>query len=145
MLDFLKLRGVELSVALVDDATIRGLNKQYRGYDKPTDVLAFALREGEAFAPVADEPIGDVILSVPTAARQAAKARRALLDEVTMLLGHGILHLLGYDHATKAEEIVMKAKTAELERAAVVRAKSTATSRTAPSRERRGKPARVRR
>ena len=140
MLEFLELRGVELSVALVDDATIRGLNKEYRGYDKPTDVLAFALREGEAFAAVADEPIGDVIISVPTAARQATKARRALLDEVTMLLGHGILHLLGYDHATKAEEIVMKAKTAELERAAVVRATNTA-----PSRERRGKPARVRR
>ena len=125
MLEFLQLGAVELSVALVDDATIRRLNKEYRGYDKPTDVLAFALREGEPFASVDDEPLGDVVLSVPTAARQARKARRTLLDEATMLLAHGLLHLLGFDHATKAEELVMKAKTVELERAAIARRKTT--------------------
>ena len=88
-------------------------------------MLAFALREGEPFASVDDEPLGDVVLSVPTAARQARKARRTLLDEATMLLAHGLLHLLGFDHATKAEELVMKAKTVELERAAIARRKTT--------------------
>ncbi len=122
MLAFLELGAVELSVALVDDPTIRALNKEYRGYDKPTDVLAFALREGQPFAAVDEEPLGDVILSVPTAARQAKEARRPLLDEVTMLLAHGLLHLLGYDHATRAEEKVMVAKTRELEAAATRRA-----------------------
>jgi probable rRNA maturation factor len=121
MVASLELGAVEVSIALVDDPTIRELNCSYRGYDKPTDVLAFALREGEAFAPVDEEPLGDVIVSVPTARRQAASRRRPVLDEVTMLVAHGLLHLLGYDHATKAEEKVMTAKTRELELAAVAR------------------------
>lgn len=121
MLDFLGLGEVELSLALVDDGTIRRLNKAYRGYDKPTDVLAFSLREGEPFAPVDDEPLGDVVLAVPTAERQARQARRPLLDEATMLLAHGLLHLLGYDHRTKREERVMIAKTRELEVASLIR------------------------
>lgn len=121
MLAHLALGSVELSVALVDDAMIRDLNREYRGFDKPTDVLAFALREGQPFAQVDEEPLGDVVISIPTAARQARKARRPLLDEVTMLLGHGLLHLLGYDHVTRADEVVMVAKTRELEAAACAR------------------------
>jgi len=127
MVASLELGPVEVSVALVDDSTMRELNRSYRGYDKPTDVLAFALREGEAFAPVDEEPLGDVIVSIPTARRQAAARRRSVLDEVTMLVAHGLLHLLGYDHATKAEEKVMTAKTRELEAAAVARHRSAAS------------------
>jgi probable rRNA maturation factor len=118
MLARLALDGVELSVALVDDATIRELNGAWRGYDRPTDVLAFALREGRELARLETEALGDVVISVPTAARQAKKQRRPLLGEVTMLLAHGLLHLLGYDHVTRAEEREMKAKTSELEAAA---------------------------
>jgi probable rRNA maturation factor len=130
MLAHLGLDGAELSIALVDDATIRTLNRDYRDKDKPTDVLAFAMEEGEpspdgrgarppAVAPV--RVLGDVIVSIDTASRQANKRRRPLLDEVTMLLAHGLLHLLGHDHQTDREEREMVAKTRELERAAAAR------------------------
>jgi probable rRNA maturation factor len=125
MLRHLGLGAVELSVALVDDLTIQELNHDFRGKDRPTDVLAFAMREGEAMPeppPGELEMIGDVIISVPTARKQATERRRPLLDELTMLLAHGLLHLLGYDHVTKAEEKVMTARTRELEKAALERA-----------------------
>ncbi len=119
MLRALGLHPVELSVALVDDATIAALNRDYRGFDKPTDVLAFAMREGAALAGTgAREVLGDVIISVPTAERQARRRRRSLSDELTMLLAHGLLHLLGYDHQTDAEEREMTEMTRTLEAAA---------------------------
>ncbi len=119
MLDYLGLDAVELSIALVNDETIRELNRNYRNKDRPTDVLAFAMREGEAIPAHGEtEMLGDVIISVETARRQAAKRQRPLLDELTMLLAHGLLHLIGYDHDTKAKEKVMFAKTKELEVAA---------------------------
>lgn len=124
MLGHRKLTKVELSVALVDDATIHELNRDYRKKDKPTDVLAFPLQE-----PVPDKPVGllgDVILSIDTARKQAKKHKRTLLEELTMLLAHGLLHLLGYDHQTDAEEREMTARTRELEAAAIVRAPARA-------------------
>lgn len=131
MLAALGLSGAELSVALVDDAAIHALNRDYRGKDRPTDVLAFAMEEGEPMpSPKGRDArgalprvLGDVIVSVDTAGKQARKRRRPLLDEVTMLLAHGLLHLLGYDHETDEEEREMKAKTAELEAAAAARAR----------------------
>ena len=99
MLAALGLEGAELSVALVDDAAIHALNRDYRGKDRPTDVLAFAMEEGEPTpAPrgAKGQParvLGDVIVSIDTAGKQARKRRRPLLDEVTMLLAHGLLHL----------------------------------------------------
>lgn len=121
MLAHLALGDVELSIALVDDATIRALNRDYRDQDRPTDVLAFATNEAEAKPRAGRRLLGDVVLSIPTAARQATRQKRPLLAEVTMLLAHGILHLCGYDHATKKEERVMVALTRELEAAAVAR------------------------
>ncbi|MEQ9320241.1 MAG: rRNA maturation RNase YbeY [Polyangiaceae bacterium] len=122
MLRELALEGVELSVALVDDACIQELNRDFRGKDRPTDVLAFAMREGEAMPESEElELLGDVVISVETARRQAERRGRRLLDELTMLLGHGLLHLLGYDHATKAEEKVMVEKTRQLEAVAARR------------------------
>ncbi|MFT3774724.1 MAG: rRNA maturation RNase YbeY [Minicystis sp.] len=126
MLRHLRLDAVELSVALVDDATIHELNRDYRKKDKPTDVLAFPLQE-----PVPPKPtglLGDVILSIDTARKQAKKHRRTLLEELNMLLAHGLLHLLGYDHQTDAEEREMTARTRELEAAAVVRAPTGAAN-----------------
>lgn len=134
MIAHLGLRGVELTVALVDDATIRELNRSFRKKNKPTDVLSFPLHErpkswkprgarGEAIG--AGWPhrgaLGDVILSVETARRQAASNSRPLLAELTMLLAHGLLHLLGYDHRNDAEEREMMARTSELEAAAAAR------------------------
>jgi probable rRNA maturation factor len=116
MLAHLGLGAVELSIALVDDATIRALNRTYRNKDKPTDVLAFPLHE-----PGQDGLLGDVIVSVETARRQAARRRRPLLAELTMLLAHGLLHLVGYDHQTDAQEREMTARTRDLEAAAAAR------------------------
>lgn len=122
MLAALDLPSVELSVALVDDATIHELNRSYRHKNKPTDVLAFAMQEDASKLRDGDL-LGDVIVSIETARRQAEERKRPLLDELTMLLAHGLLHLVGYDHRTDAEERVMVAKTNELEVKAQARAR----------------------
>ena len=93
----------ELSVALIGDEEMHALNARYRGVDRPTDVLAFALREGEA-AKLQPDLLGDVIISLDTAARQANARGIAPADEVRTLLAHGILHLLGYDHERSPAE-----------------------------------------
>lgn len=118
MVRALNLRGVEISIAVVDDRKIHELNREYRRKDKPTDVLSFPLQELVAGDAPAPGLLGDVILSADTARRQAAARRRPLLDELTMLLAHGLLHLLGYDHRTDAEEREMKTQTERLELAA---------------------------
>ena len=125
MLDWLRgaseLDGpVELSIALVDDATIRRLNCDFRDQDRATDVLAFSMREGERLAPRIDGPhlLGDVIISVPTANRQARQNKKPLREELTMLLAHGLLHLLGYDHQTDEQDAEMRALRGQLEVAA---------------------------
>lgn len=107
----------EVSFLLTDDKQIHKLNLEYRGFDKPTDVLAFALTEGE-FGAISGGLLGDVVVSVPTARRQAKEAKRPLVDELTMLLAHGLLHLLGYDHRTVKEDRVMRAETDRLSAAA---------------------------
>jgi probable rRNA maturation factor len=117
MLQALRLSQAELSIVLCDDATIHALNRDYRKKDKPTDVLAFAMREGP-YAELAGDMLGDVIVSLDTAARQAAEKKHALDREVTMLVAHGLLHLLGYDHATRTEERRMTARTDALMAAA---------------------------
>ncbi len=134
MLDHLGITGVELSIALVDDRAIQDLNRSYRHKDKPTDVLSFPLHERPAgWKPKGargveigagwpyEGPLGDVILSIETARRQAADQGRPLLAELTMLLAHGLLHLVGYDHRTAAEDREMTARTRELEAAAIAR------------------------
>lgn len=98
----------ELSVVLCTDAFIQPLNREYRGFDKPTDVLSFSQREGEEADP--DDPmLGDVIISLDTAVRQAAERGHSLAVEVRVLLLHGILHLLGYDHEVDSEAEEMEA------------------------------------
>ncbi|MGQ0809617.1 MAG: rRNA maturation RNase YbeY [Nitrospiraceae bacterium] len=85
----------ELSLELVSDRRIRGLNRHYRGLDVPTDVLAFPMRE--ASGPV-NVLLGDIVISLETARRQARAGGHPLREEVTALLIHGVLHLCGYDH-----------------------------------------------
>ena len=105
----------ELSVLITNDETVRRLNREYAGEDAPTDVLAFSLTEGEEFAlPDGVLRLGEVIISYHTAQRQAAEAGRPVRDEVDHLLVHGILHLLGYDHAESKEEERMRAREREL-------------------------------
>ena len=96
----------ELSILFVGDQRMRGLNRRYRGKDRTTDVLAFAMREGSA--PHASRHIsamlGDVVIAVPEAARQAQQGSRSLDEELMVLLIHGILHLCGYDHERSEKE-----------------------------------------
>ena len=93
----------ELALSLVVDAEIRRLNREWREVDAPTDVLSFSMREGEGGA-LHPELLGDVVISVETAARQARASGRALEEELLHLAVHGLAHLLGYDHATADEE-----------------------------------------
>ncbi len=113
MLEALELPDAEVSVLLTDDREIRALNRDYRGVDAPTDVLSFAMREGEG-ARFAGDLLGDLVVSVQTCARQARAAKRPLLDEATMLLAHGLLHLLGWDHETPAKDAQMRRETDRL-------------------------------
>jgi probable rRNA maturation factor len=98
----------ELSVVLVDDAEMRELNRVWRGKPRPTDVLAFSMLEGEGIEH-RRRLLGDVVISVETARRQARARHRALDEEVTRLLIHGTLHLLGYDHERSADAREMRA------------------------------------
>ena len=101
----------ELGILITDDATIHDLNRRYADENKATDVLSFSLREGEEFvSPDDTERLGEVIISLDTAKRQAEEAGRPLEAEVAHLLVHGILHLLGYDHAEPEEERAMQAR-----------------------------------
>jgi len=108
--------GAELSIALVDDAEIARLNETYRGAARPTDVLSFSLLEGR-HAEHRGALLGDVVIGVETAARQARRARRSLDDEVARLLIHGTLHLLGHDHERAAESRAMRAEERRVWRA----------------------------
>jgi len=96
----------ELSVVLTGDAEVKRLNKTYRHKDKTTDVLSFPLLEGKKLrsGPGKTLALGDVVISVPQTRRQAAEQGKPFKGELALLLIHGILHLLGYDHATKAQE-----------------------------------------
>lgn len=94
---------------LVDDKQIRRLNKQYRGTDRPTDVLAFGQLKDYAID-IPGEPVilGDVVISVETAERQAAEMKHSLAEELDLLVIHGVLHLLGYSDETDAEAAQMR-------------------------------------
>ncbi len=97
----LELKNVEVSITLTDDETIREINKQWRGKDKPTDVLSFPQEETIGYK---YKVLGDVIISLPYAKKQAKEIGFTLKEEVLRLLIHGILHLLGYDHERSEED-----------------------------------------
>jgi probable rRNA maturation factor len=105
----------ELSVLIVDDAEIREINRDYLGRDKATNVISFAMQEGEGTG-VQPGLLGDVVISAETAARDAAEADLPFERELYFLLLHGILHLLGYDHerSTEAEARRMEEREREI-------------------------------
>lgn len=102
---------VELSLVLVDDAHIRTLNNDYRGFDKPTNVLSFAALDDEDGLP-AESPVllGDVILARETIAREAADQGKSVTNHVSHLVVHGVLHLLGFDHETDGDADEMEGR-----------------------------------
>src|SRR5437016_2874478 len=110
----------EVSVTLTDDATVHALNREYRFQDKPTDVLSFAQRDHRPDAPAVpgvlmrNEILGDVVISIDMAKRQADQHGVDLEEELALLTVHGILHLLGYDDSTEAggEEMRVRQRAA---------------------------------
>jgi probable rRNA maturation factor len=108
--------GAELSLTLTDDDGIAALNAAYRGKPTPTDVLSFSLLEGE-FSERRGSLLGEIVIGVDVAARQARKARRSIDDEVARLLIHGVLHLIGHDHVRAAQARRMEAEEKRLWRA----------------------------
>lgn len=117
--------GSSVSLTLVRDPAIRELNREHRGKDAPTDVLSFPLHPPEAFAHTPTRPrlrpepgiermLGDIVISVDTAARQAADYDAPLAREVERLLIHAILHLAGHDHMEPEERAVMEAEERRL-------------------------------
>ena len=109
--------GFEIQVGIFDDETIQSGNLQYRGKDKPTDVLSFSPWEGVEFPMPAEEPyimLGDVVISIEVAARQARELKHDLRAEVAFLAVHGALHLLGYDHGNDSQRRKMFAMQDEI-------------------------------
>jgi probable rRNA maturation factor len=93
----LRCRADEVSVLFCGDSRMRRLNRLYRGQDRPTDVLAFPARDGHL--------LGDIVVSVPYASRQAQRHKETVSREVDRLLLHGFLHLMGYDHETDSGQM----------------------------------------
>jgi probable rRNA maturation factor len=114
----LGLLDAELSVVLVDDARIRDLNRRYLNRDKPTNVLAFPMREGE-FSTLHPNLLGDLVISVEMAKRQSGRSGLSKMEMVILLMVHGVLHLIGYEHErTKKGAREMSLKQKELFRIA---------------------------
>ncbi|MBN1136613.1 MAG: rRNA maturation RNase YbeY [Anaerolineae bacterium] len=107
----------QVTVVITDDAGIHQLNRDFLGIDAPTDVLSFGAQEAASpfvVAPEAGNYLGDVIVSYPQAVAQAAEQGHPAGQELDLLVVHGLLHLLGYDHATKAEQAIMWARQDEI-------------------------------
>ncbi|MEK7244135.1 MAG: rRNA maturation RNase YbeY [Thermodesulfobacteriota bacterium] len=114
LLKELGFKDSEVSLLLVDDDQIREINKNYLQRDRPTNVISFAMTDG-AFGDVHPEILGDIILSVETAARDALTCDIDFMDEVEFLLIHGLLHLLGYNHEDVESNEAKKMKKLERE------------------------------
>jgi probable rRNA maturation factor len=95
----------EVSIVMSDDEQLQQLNNEYLGIDAPTDVLSFPA--GETNPETGETYLGDILISLPRAALQAEAAGHPLADEVQLLVVHGVLHLLGYDHAAADEKARM--------------------------------------
>jgi len=115
----------ELSLVLVNDMYIRNLNWKYRRKDSATDVLAFPMRDSRRLSGVI---LGDVVISVETAAKEAKKRKKDLQDELDLYFVHGILHLLGYDDEKPRARKKMKDKEKELLQLVIARSEATKQS-----------------
>ncbi len=113
VLELVDRREAELSLVLVDDEQMARLNAEWRGSEGPTDVLSFSLAEGD-HAEHRGPMLGDVVIGVEVAKRQAREIGHSLADELLRLLVHGVLHLLGHDHEQEDEARVMQAEEARV-------------------------------
>lgn len=117
-LKHLKKKGsYEISLTIVNDKTIHKYNKEYRGVDRPTDVISFAFNDsddGIVLDKNMPNVLGDIIISIDTAKRQAVSYGHSLKRELSFLYVHGLLHLLGYDHMKPKDEKIMFALQDEI-------------------------------
>lgn len=105
----LHAHALEVSVVLVDDKTVRDLNRTYRNKDKPTNVLSFAALEGEKPEPAESALLlGDIVFGYETIERESKEADKSFADHFSHLLVHGMLHLLGYDHENDKDADIME-------------------------------------
>ncbi len=102
LLEYMKI-DASFSVIIVDNKKIHEINKQYRGVDRPTDVISFALEEDEDYE-VKERLLGDIYISIDKVYEQAKEYNHSVKRELFFLVTHGFLHLLGYDHMKKDEE-----------------------------------------
>jgi len=109
-------RETELSLIITDDEAIRELNRRFRGVDAPTDVLAFGAGTEEHFVSAPESPpyLGDVVISYQRALAQAQELDHAIAEELKLLVVHGILHLVGYDHQEEAAAQKMREREREM-------------------------------
>ncbi|PKN85155.1 MAG: rRNA maturation RNase YbeY [Deltaproteobacteria bacterium HGW-Deltaproteobacteria-1] len=114
LLKLLDCANMEISITFVDDASIRQINKQYLAKDRPTNVISFPLQEGE-FSDINPEMLGDIVISVDTAGRDAVRGNLSFEEEILFLIIHGLLHLKGYNHENTSIADAMKMKKKEKE------------------------------
>ena len=120
-LKMLKIKEVEFNVIIVNDDYIHNLNKSYRGIDRPTDVISFALEDDLTFNPES-RVLGDIYISIDKVYEQAKAYNHSNLREICFLAVHGMLHLLGYDHMEKSdEEIMFKLQDDILDKAGIIK------------------------
>lgn len=99
----------EISVTFVRSVTIHKINRDYRGIDRPTDVISFAVQDADSFFEEEDTDLGDIFINIDYAARQAREYGHSYEREIAFLFTHGLLHCLGYDHMTPEDEKEMTA------------------------------------
>ncbi len=114
LLKKLERSAAEVSVLVVDDEQIQQINRDYLDRDRPTNVISFAMTEGEG-GEINPELLGDIIISAETAARDAATGGLQLMEEMEFLLIHGLLHLLGYNHENTSPDETERMKSKERE------------------------------
>ena len=106
-LTYQKIENAIFNIIIVDEEKIRYLNKNYRGKDSVTDVISFALEDDDTFIPTDFRVLGDIYICLKRAKDQSIQYGHSFLRELSFLTIHGLLHLLGYDHMTEADEKVM--------------------------------------
>ncbi len=102
-LEKLNIKNAYLSIIFIDDEEMHAMNKEYRGIDRTTDVLSFALEDNDTYVPVIRQ-LGDIFISIPKMQEQAKEYGHSEKRELSFLVCHGLLHLLGYDHTKGKEE-----------------------------------------
>lgn len=99
-----------MNVIIIDNEKIHEINLKYRGIDRPTDVISFALEDDKTFVNTSFRVLGDIYISIDKVYEQASNYNHSVRREISFLTVHGILHLLGYDHMKKEDELVMFSK-----------------------------------